>query len=247
MKYQLLIFFLVTSLLSCGGGSSGTAVGTPSGKKVTNFSGIVLSQDGNGVAFTPVALLNTEDITVTDEAGSFELTSEFNGGDAAFAIGEGALDTVVVVENLPENAQQVELSILFNSDSETASLLSLTLRARIVRDCNAFFLNTRTIRQTTPLAEGVQCTVEVEIKSDGVPVDDLLFELQHRGCSVNAPWQFSGVSKTGSSGPGIGELTFPFRNDEKHCVYRIIGPLNRRDTIAVSAQIQTLRKQEFDS
>ena len=241
-------FFLLCCLGlqgGCGGGSSGTAIGPGSVK--TKFSGIVVQGDGTGIGSAQITLLNTDDATQTDDSGAFELDVEFAGGDAAIAVMLPERNSsVVVVEDLPIQAKDVEVSILYDTLIDRAELLRLTLRARIVRDCSPLFLNTRTVRQTGAVIDGVICTIEVEIKSDGEPVNDLVFELQRRSCAADAAWQFVAAGVTGTSGSGFGEVQFPFRNDESHCVYRVIGPINEPSAVPVSTQINTLRKQEFD-
>lgn len=240
------LFLCVVALLpGCGGGSSGTALGG-SGDS-TRFSGIVLSADGRGLADASVSVQDTGDIAITDEAGAFDLNASFVNGLATLEIetdqGQAAS---VVVQDAASSPNRVDLSILFNQQRSTAALLDVTMRARMVRNCGALFLNTRTIKQTAPVLEGLICTIEVEFKKNGIPLDEQVFELQHRGCGVDEAWQFSGLSRTGGSGPGTGEIDFAFRNDERHCVYRVIGPRGSVDTVPVTTQIDTLRKQAFD-
>ncbi len=248
MKIRIVHALLLTILLlciSCGGGTSGTAIGP--GEGITRFSGLLVDQNGAEVSAARITLLNTDDVVETDEAGAFELSTMFVGGDATFRVEvDSGQSATLVVQDIPAESSTVEVTILFDSNEESATLLSLTLAARIVRSCSPLFLNTRTIRQTAVVPEGLVCTIEVTIKSDGVPVNDLVFELQRRGCASEDPWQFLSVGTTGSSGPGVGEVDFSFRNDEQHCVYRVIGPLNRADSNTVSAQLHTLRKQRFD-
>jgi len=153
----------------------------------------------------------------------------------------------LTIPDVKASTPNIDLSIIFEPEINLAELLDLTIRARIVRTCNQFFLNTRTIRQTSPVTENFLCALEVEFKSDGLPKNDIVFELQHRGCDSKDPWEFSAAGKTNTSGPGIGEVLFNFKNDEKHCVYRVIGPINQSSTTPLSAQINTLRKEKFDN
>ncbi len=245
-KVLTFLLLLVLSLCGCGGGSSGTAIG-PGGGEAKTFSGVVIGTDGTEVGFTVVKLLNTDEIVVADEAGAFELNSaEFQGGQAILEVTTPrGISTEIAVPASTNGQSTVELSIVIDQSSVTAALLDQTLRAKVVRNCSPFFLNTRTIRQTAPLPEDIVCTLEVQIKESGLPVSGAIFELEHRGCDVNAPWNFSGRASTGESGPGTGEIEFVFHNDQRHCVYRVRGPI-APGTVAVSTQIHTLRKQEFD-
>ena len=236
---------LVLLLEGCGGGSSGTAIGGSG--DIRNFSGQVILQDGRVVPAVRVSLLNSEDTTLTDESGAFELKSELLDARPIITLVSPAGENASLeIPTEGEAQRRIDLSILFDTNAESAELLDLTLRAKIVRSCSPFFINTRTIRQTSAITEGLTCVVEADFRRAGLPAGDLVFELQHRGCSINDPWQFSGVSKTGSSGPGFGEIEFDFQNDAKHCVYRIIGPRNIPGAIELSAQINTLRKERFD-
>jgi hypothetical protein len=247
-KHIFHLFFLSCAFLileGCGGGSSGTAIGGSG--ETRNFSGQVILQDGRIARSVRVSLLNSEDTTTTDESGAFELRSEvLDANPTITLVGPGGENASLEVPTKGAEQRRVDLSILFDTNSGSAQLLDLTLRAKIVRSCSTFFINTRTIRQTSAITEGLTCVVEADFRRGGLPTNDLVFELQHRGCSPDEPWQFSGVSKTGTSGPGFGEIEFDFQNDSKHCVYRIVGPRNLNGVIELSAQINTLRKQRFD-
>lgn len=247
MRTKIIFLVFLMSYASCGGGSSGTALGPPNTEREVKFSGVVITNEGRELAFAKITLLNTDQSVLTDEAGAFELNADLPDEAAVLEIApQDEQIAVVAVEDLAPGPQTVELSIAYNESLGSAELLALTLRARIVRSCSPLFLNTRTIQQTAPVSEGVICTVEAEFKSDGLPADGIVFELQHRGCSADDPWQFSDVAVTGTSGPGFGEIDFKFRNDQNHCVYRVVGPLGVEGSQTISAQIHTLRKIEFD-
>lgn len=247
VRFFLLLFFFFCSLLilpSCGGGTNGTGIGPTPGLRI---SGQIVNGIGEAVDNTTITLLNTGQQTITDEAGSFDLDSEFPGGDASFSISKsGNEEATVTVKDIPTVQQDVEVSFQYDSVSNSAEVLDLTLRARIVRSCSPVFLNTRTIKQLSPLPTGFTCTVETEIKSNGLPLNNMVFALEFRDCDKNAEWQTLETGTTGSSGPGIGELSFEVFNDAAHCVYRLIGPLNQTTEPPLSAQIHTLLKQQFD-
>lgn len=234
--------FLLNLLTACGGGSSGTGISS----SYTNLSGIIVSPEGKALASTKVKVLNTDEVTTTDEAGSFELRTNVSSGEAILQISstEGAQAEVVIPE-INNTNQTLDLSILFDTKANYARLLELTIRARIVRNCSTFFLNARTIKQISPIIEGLECSVEVIFKSDGLPKDNVVFELQHRACGADEPWKTSAIGKTGTSGPGTGEVNFNFKNDIQHCVYRVTGPLESTDS-PLNIQINTLRKEAFD-
>lgn len=243
----LSIFDFLVLGAGCGGGSSGTGFGPPSGGKSSKFTGIVIDQNGRELSFTQVTLLNTNESVTSDEAGVFELETDFPGGEATLEIqpNNEASASVVVPNELTE-IKNTEISIIFDAVQDSAELQAITLRANVVRNCSPLFLNARTIYQTSPILEGMQCTIDVQIRSNGLPVDGLVFQLQRRGCSAGEQWQFVSAQTTGTSGPGNGEIEFKYSNDEAHCVYRIQGPLDLKGVIPVSAQIFTQRKQKFD-
>ncbi|MBX7136705.1 MAG: hypothetical protein K1X83_01890 [Oligoflexia bacterium] len=252
MKLKNLEFFLMLALApwlsSCGGGSSGTSLGGPPDRQGILFSGVLISDQGRELPFARVTLLNTDDFVNTDEAGAFELHSGFPGGEATLEIEPQDGNSATL--SLPASAlvgDNIDLSIAYDAAQNSAERLALTLRARIVRSCSALFLNTRTIRQTGSVPEGTNCTIETQIRRNGLPANDYVFQLQHRGCAPTDPWEFSAAGVTGTSGPGDGEVEFPFHNDERHCVYRIIGPLNAAELLPLTTHLHTLRKLNFDA
>jgi hypothetical protein len=244
LKTFFLMFLLI--LTACGGGSSGTGLGGDVDGGQLRFAGIIVSPDGKEVSNAKLKLLNTDDVVFTNEAGSFELQPDFSGDTATFEVStNNSAEAVFSVSGLNPNSETVDLSIAYDSRSASADPLSLTMRGLIVRSCASFFLNTRTIRQRSAITEGLKCTIEGEFKRNGLPVDDIVFELQHRSCDADAPWQFTSSARTGTSGPGAGEIDFEFKNDERHCVYRLVGPINQSD-IPISVHVHSLRKQKFD-
>lgn len=234
-KNLFLLFLLVLS--ACGGGSSGTAIGGDYFK----ISGIVLSPDGTSVPNTQVTLINSDVTTYTDDSGAFELRSEKIEGDAALSLkATDGSEATVTLDPIPEENTNVEVSVVFDTKIDHASILDITLTARVVRSCSPFFLNSRTIRQISPIPDNFVCTIEATIKNQGFPADNLTFELQYKSCDDTDEWITLGINSTGTSGPGTGEIDFNFTNDINHCLYRIYGPIEATVTTPLNVQINTL-------
>ncbi len=245
-KIIFIIFFCSPFFSSCGGGSSGTGIGDTTTARV-NFSGILVSPSGEAIQSAEIALLNTDNNVQTNEAGAFELQTDFPGGDATFEITlPNGKTGDVTLNDVPANPNYLDFSIVADTTTGVASLLKITLLAKITRECAPAFLNSKTIKQTSALPEGFICTIETEIKSDGIPINNLFFQLEHRGCDKNDPWKYLSTGKTGTSGPGIGELQFNFQNNEDFCVYRIIGPIGLEGEIPLFTQLNTLAKKKYD-
>lgn len=234
------------SYSGCGGGSSGTSLGSDTGFKA-EFEGVVVDENGNEISFAEITVLESGENTEADEAGAFRLITQLENREANLLISASQNSEAVlrlVKNDLADN--KAELSILYSTQQNTVTKLPLILRARIIKVCTPLFLNTLTIRQKTPITEGLKCTLEVEMKDDGQPIDQLVFELQHRSCDPGSAWLYSSTATTGTSGPGIGEIDFNFKNDENHCVYRIRGPLNSNDYLPLNVHLHSLRKIEYD-
>ena len=229
----------MTSLIACGGGSSGTAIGGD----YIKISGIVVAPDGSSLSNTEVKVLNSNHSTFTDDSGAFEIRTEKILGEVALALkATDGSEASVTLNPIPEDKTDIELSLLFDIDRDYASLLDLTLSAKIVRSCSPFFLNSRTIKQISPIPDNFVCTIEATIKYLGLPADNLKFELQYRSCDESTEWKSLKSSSTGTSGSGTGEIDFNFTNDKDHCFYRIFGPIDVANTNALNVQINTLRK-----
>lgn len=243
MKIKYFLYFLFL-LSSCGGGSSGTAIGGAGDGP--NFSGQILSRTGEVLANTEITILNTEDKTLSDDAGSFDLNaSELvtnptiqittpEGEQASLTLDSSSLD---ITDN------QIDLSLIYDSQTNAIKLAELTLNARMIRSCGQFFINTQTIKQISPITEGFICTIEAEFKENAIPKNEIIFNLEHKSCDPDDSWKFITAGKTGTSGDGVGEISFEFKNDEQHCLYRITGPVDETTEYQLSVQVDTLRKK----
>lgn len=247
-NYFFLLFLssLLYNLTSCGGGSAGTGVGLPGGS-TAKFAGVIVSPDSKAIESAEVKLLNTDETTITNEAGAFELSSDFPGTEATFEISLSNGKTGnVVLKDIDTTNETIDFSVVTNTNTGFSSILNLTLRAKVIGQCQAAFLNSKTIKQTSSIPDGYSCRVEVEIKENGIPQNNQEFVLETRGCSKEDNWKLINTGKTGSSGPGIGEISFDYHSNQETCVYRLRGPIADNQNITLFTQINTLEKITFD-
>lgn len=232
----------VTILASCGGGTSGTGLQT--------FDGQVKSTDGDPIVGASVTLTATGEGAVTDERGRFVLSSavelepqqnlEFRLESPEFA------GTFVVPDGaVVDGSSQITLDIVVDPVSRTLELTNFSLQVQMVGPCAAAFLNEETVRQVVDLPRGTDCTVEVEVRGDGLLRGDIPVALQVRTCSGKpGVWQTLRVAATGE-GTSLGkvEMDFPFSNTEKYCRYRIVAPYQNPEYRAAAFAIESLQEQ----
>lgn len=251
MNLNVRLFFLLhltllilLSLTACGGGSSGTGIGND--PDTLRVAGLVVNESGEALEGATVTLVDTGESATTDEAGGFNLTSAPTDVATTLSVAVGEVSGSILVAPDNQSSGELDLSLMYDPATGAANLLSHTLRARIVRACSPQFLNARTVTQIGVVPSGFTCTLEVEIKSDGTPLDDVEFALEYRGCAKNDQWVRLGEGRTGSSGMGSGEISFEFQSDPVRCVYRALGPLNRSELEPLAAQLHTFEKRDFD-
>ena len=245
------------SLPGCGGGSVGTGVS----KDRRSFEGRTISTDARPVVGARVTLLDTGESTATDEDGRFYLPSNFDGPVANLEVHADPFRKTFPIPNSNQQTSGTQLTIVVNPNADTASIRDLEVSVQVRGPCDYYFENTRTIRQANDLDDGTLCSLRVEIRSGGKPLEDAPFLLQRRRCLDGAPWHQESVGSTASSQvdpnpvnsadlgkpphPGVARLPFLFCNEEAHCVYRIVAP-NIPGIDPVLYEIHTFRKQQFD-
>lgn len=238
-----MLFFSL--LPGCGGGSVGT--GTEPRIAKTTFVGAVTSEAGQPVAGALILLLNTKEAATSAPDGTFQLDSTLDGGTASFSVTAGQVQGSVDVANVPSDGAAVNLAVVVNFDDRTVSLNNLSITAKIEGNCDPFFENTRTIRQSGRVPDGTMCPLRVRTSSAAGPVSGVPFVLQRARCFAGAPWHDVGSGVTGNVAPGFGELAFAFSNAEEFCVYRIVVPYGIADLRPQIFNVDTFRKQAFDA
>lgn len=230
---RVCLLFLVL-LIGCGGGSSGT--GTKS-----SFEGIVQTVSGDPYSGATVTLLETGDSTTTDGSGQFILESEFSKSEATFEIERNLFKTQVAVSDLDASSNTFSLNITVDPDAGTASIRGADIRVKFVGICDNYFENNRTIRQSTQVPRGTNCTLQVTTKALRGGLPNREFQLQFRACSDSSNWNILAQSETNDV--GIGSIQFPFVDDATHCIYRVLVPLNDNEIRPISFKIQTFTFQ----
>lgn len=240
----LVVAIALLLVAGCGGGSVGT--GTEPGK-TTQFFGSVTSPAGQPVAGAIVSLLESDTSAVVGDDGSFAFDAEFAGGDANFRLEALGKEADFVVTAITPGTEAVEVNVVYDSNSNSVVLSNLSLRAKIVGECDKYFVNRQPIIQTDPVPDGTRCDLEVSIRSNNQPVDGLQFEVEHRACTSGSSWGETTSGTTGNRAPGVGKVRFLWKNDADHCVYRIRGPVGIPDLDERTVHINTLRKLAFDA
>ena len=259
-----LMFLLVLLLPACGGGSVGTGVSVDR----RSFEGKTVAPDDSPISGARVTLLETGESTATASDGRFYLPSNFDGPVANLEVETGNLKKSVSINNSRQQTSGVQLTLVVNPAAQTVSYSDLEVSVQVRGACDYYFENTRTIRQANELEDGTLCSLRVEIRSGGKPLENAPFRFERRRCLDGAPWHLesNGVTASASdttplpddksntsantstvapSHPGVTRLPWIFFNDEAHCVYRVVAP----DIQGVEPgiyEIHTFRKQEYD-
>ena len=239
----LISIFIPLSLVGCGGGTSGTGLQT--------FSGQVKSSTGEPVAGATLTLASTGDTAMTDASGRFVLRStvKLETTERIELLLESSqfTGTVVVPEGaVTEGSAQITVDIVFDPVTQTLEVTNFTLAVRMVGACQGAFENAEVIRQLVDVPEGIECSLEVELRGNGILRGNVPVMLQYRVCSgKSGVWQNQrGATTSTGADVGTARINFDFNNSRKFCRYRLVAPYNYRDYLPAVFEIQTLKEQE---
>lgn len=229
-------------LSGCGGGTSGTGLQT--------FDGQVKSADGVPIVGASVTLTATGDSSLTDQQGRFVLRSavdpkadhkiefllEAEDFSGTFEVPEGALT---------EGSSQITVDVVVDPVGRTLELTNFTLTVQMTGRCASAFSNDEVIRQILELPRNTSCTLDAELKGNGLLRGNVPLVLQYRACSGKpGVWQNMYVSTTGVGDKlGKAQIPFSFSDSAKFCRYRVVAPYNYRDYRSAVFALQTLSEQ----
>lgn len=238
----LMTFSAVLLLLSigCGGGSSGTGTRT--------IEGSVSGSSGAAIANVKVTIVQTDDVTFTDQNGEFSIETSLIAGDVNLRLQGDEIDTTVTVPDVSGEPTTVSVTISVAATGEPVSITNLEVLTKIVGRCDIYFENLRTIRQSNEVPRGLSCVARTEVKGDGKTLGNVGVTIQVRRCPAGSPWTTlaSGVTMSGTNS-GVAQVEFPFSDSAETCVYRVVAPDSIAGVKPIVYEIHTFTKQAFDA
>jgi hypothetical protein len=235
-----LLLVIVLVLMGCGGGSAGTGTGTG---PVVLVQGAVLDESGIPVMDVKVRVLETGSEDTTSATGEFELTTEPESGEVTLEISSINGVAYVTVE-IPEEGGTVSVTLTVNPRLTEINSDTLEVGAAIVGRCDIYFENRLVIRQANKVPGDLRCVAKVTIAADSRRLAQVPFIVQYQDCDGLNPWVTVAAGSTMKKpNRGIGQVEFPFLDDEIHCIYRILAPVGVRGLPELERRIHTLTYQ----
>lgn len=112
--------------------------------------------------------------------------------------------------------------------------------AAVVGRCDLYFENKLTIRQANRVPGDLKCVARVTVSSGDKKLAQIPIAIQYRDCEGLSPWTTIAVGSTMSKpNLGVGQVQFPFIDDEAHCIYRIVSPFGLPNLPALERTIIT--------
>lgn len=237
MKRVFILLITVSFLaLGCGGGSAGTGtVGGSDAERV--LAGEVKTSDGEPLGGATLTIVQTGESTESAADGTFRLPSISQSDHLDVLIEKGSISSQVAVEFVDNSSGEANLSISVDPTSGTGTVHGVDVRVKVVGDCDRYFENHRTIRQANPVPQGKECTLQISLHASRGGLPNRTFALQYRKCAESGSWVDILGGETGSN--GVARVKFSYRDDEKHCVYRVVVPLNDNELQPLEFDIDT--------
>jgi hypothetical protein len=235
-----LLLVIVLALMGCGGGSAGTGTGT---EPIVLVQGAVVDQSGEPVSDLSVRILESGSQDTTSPGGEFELTTAPIAGQVTLEIStENGVAYVTV--DIPEDGGTVSIKLTVNPRLTEVNADTLEVGAAIVGRCDIYFENRLTIRQANRVPGDLTCVAKVTVLSDAKKLADVPFVVQYQDCDGLTPWTTVAAGNTMKRpNQGVGQVRFPFIDDETHCVYRIVAPVGVPGLPELERRINTLTYQ----
>lgn len=238
--WRLVICLLLCLLCSCGGGSEGTGTGSTG----IRIKGVVLDEANQPLEGVLVTVLSSGSSDTTDALGEFDIETESEP--------EGQIDLEVrrdesvatVTISAPGESGTLEIEIKFNPLVNAIDVDELAVNVKIAGACDRFFENLSTIRQSNPVPAGIECLAKIQVRSQGELIAHVPIAIQSRPCGSPNGWQTVALGETMTGkNIGVAQITFPFRDDRAHCVYRVRVPFEIQGVRPVDIEIHTLTFQ----
>jgi hypothetical protein len=221
-----LLLMIVLALMGCGGGSAGTGTGVGTGDgPVVVLQGAVLDQSGAPVEDVSVRVVETGSQDTTAANGSFQILTESDTETITLEI-SSETGVAYVTVNVPSEGGNVSVTLRVNPKLTEISSDALEVGAGIVGRCDQYFENRLIIRQANPVPGGTSCVAKVSVSEGERKLANVPFVVQYRDCDQLMPWTTVAAGATmDRPNRGIGQVEFPFVDDEVHCLYRIAAPV----------------------
>jgi hypothetical protein len=233
-----LLLMIVLALMGCGGGSAGTGTGP-----VVVVKGAVLDQSGAPLRDVNVRVVETGSEDTTSVSGEFQLTAEPESGEVTLELSSAGGVAYVNVA-IPEEGGTVSVTLTVNPRLSQVNVDTLEVGAAIVGLCDIYFENRLVIRQANRVPKDLRCVAKVTVAADGRRLAQVPFIVQYQDCSGLTPWvTVAAASTMKKPNRGIGQVEFPFIDDEAHCIYRVVAPAGVAGFPELERRIHTLTYQ----
>jgi hypothetical protein len=229
-----LLLVIVLALMGCGGGSAGTGTGP-----VVIVQGAVLDESGTPVEDLHVRAVETGGEDTTSQSGEFEIVTEPDAGTVTLEITSESGVAYVTVD-IPQDGGTVSVTLTVNPRLTEINSDSLEVGAAIVGRCDIYFENSLVIRQSNRVPGDLTCVAKVSVRSNRRRLSKVPFAVQYRDCEQLKPWTTVAIGSTlPKPNAGIGQVKFPFIDDQTHCLYRIVAPFGVPGLIEIERIIET--------
>lgn len=246
--FKIIFIFLLILINACGGGSSGT--GTEFREQTITIEGNVKNTSGQAIVNALLTIVETGDSATSDQNGDFVLETNTNEDNLNLKLESENINSNIELNNIQsKEGSTIQLDIEIDSQLKEVNKKDLEVQAKIVGECDQYFDNFRTIRQSNPTpTNGIQCTARVVVKNAGNPLGNAPVRIQHRACQTGSNWidDALGLTRDETDSKGVAQVNFSFKNNREHCVYRIIAPSDVPDLRPIIHFVDTFTKQRFD-
>jgi len=233
-----LLLVIVLALMGCGGGSAGTGTGP-----VVVVQGAVIDESGAPVEDVKVRVVETGSEDTTSATGEFQLTTAPESGAVTLELSSPTGVAYVTVE-IPEDGGTVAVTLTINPRLTQINADTLEVGAAVVGRCDIYFENRLVIRQANRVPKDLRCVAKVTVAADGRRLAQVPFIVQYQDCEGLGPWVTIAAGSTMKKpNRGIGQVEFPFIDDEIHCIYRILAPVGVTGLPELERRIHTLTYQ----
>lgn len=235
---------LCASLMSISGCAGGGSEGTGVESEYRSVEGRIVTKEGIPLAQAEVTILETGESSVSDESGDFTIQTSSVSNSLELEVRKGDQSVRTTISSLSNDSQSVQVTIEFDPTAAVVPVEALEVSVKIVGQCDPYFENNRTIRQANPVPAGTRCTAKIVTRSGGKPVGNISYGLRYRACpdSSRSVELAAGLTSVVFN-PGVGQVTFPFFDDQQHCVYEILVPYKQAGAKPIVYRIVTFTKQ----
>lgn len=232
-----LSIIIVLTLPGCGGGSEGTGS--------RSITGRIARSDDTPVVSASIELIQTGDIAITDNDGMFLLLTDFSGPDGTLKVTDQDASTLVPLPNVESDSINLKIDITLEAGNGELNATSVQSWAKIVGACDIYFENNERIRQANKVPKNTQCTVKFFVSGDGERLERISGAIEVRACDSN-DWDLVSIGETGiGTGAGVGQISFIYKDDKRHCEYRIGAPFGYDHYEPIYTYIDTFTLQKL--